>query len=87
MEYKFKTLSEICMENKRFIECVKTELHFQLLLLFPERNFLKSPAFCESTKYNCRLHSVHETVQGTQSVQRFQGQSTGYTVTMAAFLL
>ena len=35
MEYIFKTLSEICMENKRFIECVKTELHLQLLLLFP----------------------------------------------------
>ena len=87
MKCIFKTLSKICMGNKRSIECVKTELHFQLLLLFPERNFLKSPAFCESTKYNCRLHSVHDTMQCTQSVQRFQGQSTGYTVTMAAFLL
>ena len=87
MEDVFKTLCEICMENKRFIECVTTEFHFQLLLFFPERNFLKSPAFCESTKYNCRLHSVHDTMQCTHSVQRFQGQSTGYTVTMAAFLL
>ena len=79
MEYTFKMLSEICMENKRFIESVKTELHFQLLLLFPESNFLKSPAFCESTKRNCRPQSVHDTnIQCTQSVHRFQGQSTGY---------
>ena len=37
MQYKniFKMLTEICMQNKRFIECVKTELHLQLLLLFP----------------------------------------------------
>ena len=74
------------MENKRFIECVRTGLQLQLLLLFPlhciasqpESNFPKSPAFCESAKHYCRLHSVHDTMQCTQSLHRFRDQSTGY---------
>lgn len=64
MQYKniFKMLTEICMKNKRFIECVKTELHYnfsyfsQCIASQLESNFLKSPAYYESTKHYCRLH-------------------------------
>ena len=50
----------------------------QCIALKPESNFPKIPAFCESAKHYCRLHSVHDTMQCTQSVHRFRGQSTGY---------
>ena len=82
MQYKniFKMFTEICIKTKRFIECVKTELHYnfsyfsQCIASQLESNFLKSPAYYESTKHYRRLHTVRDTMKCTQSVHRFRGQ-------------
>ena len=73
MQYKniFKIVTEICMKNKIFIERVKTELHYnfsyfsQCIASQLESNFLKSPAYCESTKHYCCLHVAHDAMQCT----------------------
>ena len=51
---------------------------FPSALHHKESNFLKSPAYCESTKHYCCLHVAHDAMLCTQSVQRFRDQSAGY---------
>ena len=67
--WKIKDSLNVSMNVSYFSQCIASQL---------ESNFLKSPAYYESTKHYCCLHVVHDAMQCAQSVQRFRGQSAGY---------
>ena len=78
MQYK-NMLTEICMKNERSLNVSKQNYTYfsyfsQYIASQLESNLLKSPAYYESNKHYCRLHTVHDTMKCTQSVHRFRGQ-------------